>query len=56
MGALDRVLRDTDPRLTPHLVEHVDDVLGGTPTARTTWAIRTLLAGIAATPTAGGAA
>lgn len=55
-AALDRAVREADPQLAPHLVEHVDDVLGGTPTARTTWAIRTLLAGIAATPTAGRAA
>lgn len=50
MTALARALRATDGSVAPNVAAHVDDLLSGTPEARQIWAIRALLAGIAATP------
>lgn len=49
--AMSHALRATDPAVAPHLATHVDLVLGGTPAQRVSWAIRALVAGVAATPT-----
>jgi hypothetical protein len=51
MTALAHALRSADPADAPNVSAHVDDLLSGTPEARQAWAIRALLAGIAATPT-----
>ncbi|WP_397545293.1 hypothetical protein, partial [Salinibacterium sp.] len=48
---LTRALRAADPASAPHIASHVDNVLAGTPTQRVDWALRTLIAGIRATPT-----
>lgn len=51
MDALEHALRGADQSALPHIAANVDALLGGTPQARTTWAINALIAGIAATPT-----
>ncbi|GAA4202327.1 TetR/AcrR family transcriptional regulator [Actinocatenispora rupis] len=48
--ALTRAVRDADPETAPHVHAHADTVLAGPPEARASWAIRALVAGIAATP------
>lgn len=45
-----RAVRDVDPRRAPHIAAHAEAILGGTSGQRVSWALRTLIAGIAATP------
>lgn len=54
--ALTRSVRTADPSRAPHVAAHADVLLSGSPVQRTTWAVRALLAGIAATPTPSGGA
>ncbi|NQX34525.1 TetR/AcrR family transcriptional regulator [Herbiconiux sp. VKM Ac-2851] len=51
MSELAKALHGADPEAAPHLAAHVDAVLSGEPEQRLTWALRALIAGIAATPT-----
>jgi len=51
MDALARALREADPEAAPNVAAHADALLSGTPAQRGTWAIQTLVNGIAATPT-----
>lgn len=51
MTALAAALRSADPVAAPTVSAHVDELLSGTPQGRQAWAIRALIAGIAATPT-----
>lgn len=44
-------LLGADPAIAPHVAEHGEALLSGTPDQRTDWAIDTLLNGIATTPT-----
>ena len=48
--ALTRALRTASPEHAPHVAAHVDVLLAGTPAQRDTWALRALVAGIAAAP------
>lgn len=50
LGELARALRTADPAENPHIAAHADAVLSGTPAQRTAWAVRALVAGMAATP------
>ncbi len=49
-NTLARAVRNTDPADTPHVAAHAEALLAGPPQARSSWAIQTLIAGIAATP------
>lgn len=51
MDALTRALRAADPQAAPHVAAHAEELLSGTPAQRVTWAIDSLVNGIAATPT-----
>jgi len=48
--ALSQAVRAADPVDAPHLAAHAEVVLAGSPAQRTTWALRALVAGIAASP------
>jgi AcrR family transcriptional regulator len=43
-------LRGVDPSIAPHVAEHAEELLSGTPEQRTSWAIDALINGIASTP------
>lgn len=43
-------LRGVDPHIAPHVAEHAEALLSGTPEQRTHWAIDATINGIAATP------
>ena len=49
--ALARAVHDAAPADTPHVAAHAEAVLAGPPAARSSWAIRALVNGIASTPT-----
>lgn len=51
MSVLAGALRSADPTTTPHVAKHFDALLSGEPSQRAAWALRALIAGIAATPT-----
>ncbi len=51
MSAMEHSFRTGDPKAVPYVAEHVDALFSGTPAQRTTWAIRVIVAGIAATAT-----
>lgn len=53
-NALAAAVASADPQVTPHLAVRAETVISGTPSQRTTWAIRALVAGITATPTTDG--
>ncbi|MGW0172963.1 TetR/AcrR family transcriptional regulator [Rhodococcus sp. NPDC003322] len=48
--ALAEAFRAADPQATPHVAAHAGELVSGTPSERTRWAIRALVAGIADTP------
>ena len=48
--ALSSALRAATPDRAPHVAAHADVLLAGTPAQRSTWALRALLTGIAASP------
>ncbi|WP_425954848.1 TetR/AcrR family transcriptional regulator [Xylanimonas sp. McL0601] len=48
--ALAIAFRAADPQATPHIAANAESMVSGTPDERTGWAIRALVAGIAATP------
>ena len=53
-NALAAAITSADPQVTPHLAALAEEVISGTPSERTTWALRALIAGITATPTSDG--
>jgi AcrR family transcriptional regulator len=50
-SALAAAVRGADAAWAPHVAAHADAILAGPPSARASWAIAVLVAGIAATPT-----
>lgn len=48
--ALARAVLEADPAEAPYVAAHARELLSGPPSARSTWAIQAIVAGIAATP------
>ncbi|MCS4275690.1 AcrR family transcriptional regulator [Mycetocola sp. BIGb0189] len=50
VASINKTIREADAREVPHIAEHAELLLSGTPEQRASWAIRALIAGITATP------